>query len=215
MPDRRPTRIATTGQARQRARAATRERILAAAAEHLALYGSDRTTILDVATLAAVAPGTVYLHFPDREALVQEVLTVALGRLKLALAEAASGRSARSLEADVQQRVEGLVAFAGSQPHLAAVLFDRALQATAAGLDTLEFLVASQAAALAAARDKGWVRADLDPDLAGRALVGATLQLLGWWVGQRAAGAPAPDAAQVAATITSLRLYGTAARPRE
>lgn len=203
------------GKARERSRAATREGILAAAAAHLAIHGSDTTTMAAVARQAGVATGTIYVHFPTKEALLQEVLAEALGQLKLALAEAVSGRPARSLESDVRQRTDGLLAFATAQPDLAAVLFHPSHLSTPAGRDTLEFLVDSQAAALAEARRKGWVRADLDPDLAGRALVGGLVAVLGWWLERRAQGLPAPGAAEVAATLASLRLYGSAARPRE
>lgn len=202
------------GQARQRAAAATRERILEAAAALLAMHGGDKTTIAMVARRAAVAAGTVYLHFPDRDALLREVLHQALARLKTALAEAAGARPERTPSADVRRRTEGLVAFAAAHGDLAAVLFDPALLATPVGEEALEFLVASQAAALAEGQARGWIRPEVEPALAGRSLVGGLVQVLGWWVRRRAAHQAAPDAEAVIATLTDLRLYGTA-RPRE
>ncbi|MBK8165699.1 MAG: TetR/AcrR family transcriptional regulator [bacterium] len=205
----------TGGQARQRAAAATRERILAAAAALLAEYGSPKTTIAMVARQAGVAAGTVYLHFPDREALLREVLADALSQLKLALAEVASERAERSAAADVRRRTEGLVAFAANHAELAAVLFHPTHLVTPAGREALEFLVASQAAALTEGQARHWVRPDLEPLLAGRALVGSLLQVLGWWVDRRRSGQIAPDPVDVAAQLANLRLYGTAVRPRE
>lgn len=210
-----PESRATGGQARQRAAAATRERILTAAASLFAINGSEKTTIAMVAAQAGVASGTVHLHFADREALLQAVLDRALGQLKLALAEAAGGASPRSAAADVRQRTDGLVAFAARHADLAAVLFQPSHLATGAGSEALAFLVASQAAALADGQRKGWVRKEIVPDLAGRALVGSLVQVLGWWVRQRRVQDPAPDEAAVAATLADLRLYGTAPRPRE
>ncbi|MBM4130571.1 TetR/AcrR family transcriptional regulator [bacterium] len=203
------------GQARQRAAAATRERILTAAAAQLALHGSDRTTIMMVARQAAVATGTIYLHFPDRDALLREVLQQALARLKTALAEAAGSRPVRAPAGDVRQRTEGLVAFAAAHGDLAAVLFHPAHLATPAGAEALEFLVDSQAAALAEGQARGWVRPDLEPALAGRALVGGLVQVLGWWVQRRRGPGGAPDAEAVIRTLADLRLYGTAPRVRE
>lgn len=203
------------GQARQRAAAATRERIVAAAAALLADHGSHGTTIAMVARRAGVAAGTVCLHFPDRDALLREVLADALGQLKLALAEAASGRADRSPTADVHQRTEGLVAFAAHRADLAAVLFNPAHLVTPAGDEALEFLVMSQAAALTEGQSRGWVRPDLDAALAGRALVGSLLQVLGWWVDRRRAGGEVPDAGDIVEALANLRLYGTVARPRE
>lgn len=210
-----PKSASPLGQARQRAAAATRERILAAAATLLAEHGSHGTTIVMVARQAGVAAGTVCLHFPDREALLREVLADALGQLKLALAAVASERAGRSPAADVRQRTEGLVAFAANRPDLAAVLFNPAHLATPAGDEALEFLVESQAAALTEGQARGWVRPDLEAELAGRALVGSLLQVLGWWVGRRRSGGAAPDAGDVATALADLRLYGTLARPRE
>ncbi len=203
------------GQARQRAAAATRERILASAAALFAVHGGDKTTIAMVARRAGVATGTVYLHFPDRDSLLTEVLHEALARLKAALAEAAARRPARTPDGDVRQRTEGLVAFAEAHGDLAAVLFHPAHLATPVGGETLEFLVASQAAALAEGQARGWIRPDVEPALAGRALVGSLVQVLGWWVRRRREQAAAPDAAAVTATLAELRLYGTALRPRE
>lgn len=205
----------TGGQARQRAAAATRERILTAAAALLADHGSHGTTIAMVARQAGVAAGTVCLHFPDRDALLREVLADALGQLKLALAEVASGRAERSPAVDVRQRTAGLVAFAANRADLAAVLFNPAHLVTPAGDEALEFLVESQAAALTEGQIRGWVRPDLDAALAGRALVGSLLQVLGWWVARRRSGEAAPDAGDIAAVLADLRLYGTTARPRE
>lgn len=205
----------TAGRARQQAQAATREGVLAAAAALFANYGSNNTTMAMVAREAKVAVGTVYLHFPDKDTLLAEVLAAALSALKASLAEAASARSARTAAEDVGQRTSGLVNFAAARPDLAAVLFNPAHLAEPAGADTLAFLVASQAAALAAARERGWARADLDDQTAARALVGSLVAVVGWWLGCRAAGRPAPAPGELAGQLAGLRLYGTAPRPRE
>jgi AcrR family transcriptional regulator len=50
-----------------------RERVLAAASEAFATYGSD-AQMDDVARAAGVGVGTVYRHFPTKEALVAELV---------------------------------------------------------------------------------------------------------------------------------------------
>ncbi|MFC4943873.1 TetR/AcrR family transcriptional regulator [Pseudonocardia sp. GCM10023141] len=50
------------------------ERVLDAAAELLVRWGYQRVTIEDVARHASVGKGTVYLHFPNKEALFLTVL---------------------------------------------------------------------------------------------------------------------------------------------
>ncbi|WP_423462766.1 TetR/AcrR family transcriptional regulator [Promicromonospora sp. MS192] len=52
-----------------RRRAERAERILAAATELVLRWGYDKTTIDDVARLAGVAKGTIYLHWSSREEL--------------------------------------------------------------------------------------------------------------------------------------------------
>jgi AcrR family transcriptional regulator len=57
-------------QQKQRTRAA----LLAAAREAFAARGFDAATIRDIARRAGVATGTVFVHFPDKQALLAEVL---------------------------------------------------------------------------------------------------------------------------------------------
>lgn len=168
-----------------------------------------------VAARAGIAAGTVYLHFPDKDALLQAVLAQAVAQLELDLAEAAATRATRSAEQEVRQRLSGVVRFAAGHGDLAAVLFHPGHLATAAGADTVELLVASQAASLTLARSRGHLRADVDLDLAARALVGSLVQVMAWWVARRQAGLATLPEADLAAGLAELRLYGTAVRPRE
>jgi len=202
----------TTGGARQRSQAETRQRLVTTAAALFAKNGSHKTTTAMIARGAGVAAGTVFLHFPDKEALLREVLQVALGELKHSLAKVAAGGTARTPEADVRRRTEGLVTFADENPDLAAVLFDPGHLATAAGAEVLDFLVASQAASLADGQKKGWLRADLDVGLAARALVGSLILVLGWWVKKGPDEGPRPARPEVATQLAGLRLYGTGVR---
>jgi AcrR family transcriptional regulator len=58
----------------------TEERILAAAELCMARLGLSRLSMTDVATQAGVSRGAIYLHFADRRALVDAVLTRAATR---------------------------------------------------------------------------------------------------------------------------------------
>jgi AcrR family transcriptional regulator len=202
----------TTGSARQRSQAETRQRLVMAAAALFAEYGSHKTTIAMAAREAGVAAGTVYLHFPDKEALLREVMRVALGELKHSLAKVAAGGTARTVDDDVLRRTEGLVHFADEHRDLAAVLFDPGNLATHAGSEVLDFLIASQAGGLEAGRKKGWLRADLDTEVAARALVGSLILVLDWWVQRGAGEGPPPGRHELASQLAGLRLYGTSAR---
>lgn len=61
--------------------AARREAILAAALDEFTERGFAMTRIEDVARRAGVGKGTIYLHFRDKEALFQELVTTMLGPL--------------------------------------------------------------------------------------------------------------------------------------
>ncbi|MER5538908.1 TetR/AcrR family transcriptional regulator [Streptomyces mirabilis] len=61
--------------------AATRDRILAAAARTLSLKGYSATRLADIAEQAGLRPPAVYYYFPSREELIAEVMTV--GQLRL------------------------------------------------------------------------------------------------------------------------------------
>ncbi|WP_405846669.1 TetR/AcrR family transcriptional regulator [Streptomyces sp. NBC_01518] len=61
--------------------AATRDRILAAAARVLSLKGYAATRLSDIADLAGVRTPAVYYYFPSREVLITEVMVV--GQLRL------------------------------------------------------------------------------------------------------------------------------------
>lgn len=58
--------------------ARTRQRILVAAAELFSKRGYSNTRLTDIAEHAGVQTGSLYYHFPSREALVSEILHVGM-----------------------------------------------------------------------------------------------------------------------------------------
>jgi AcrR family transcriptional regulator len=79
----------------------TAERILVAAERCLARLGLSRLSMTDVAAQAGVSRGAVYLHFADRRALVDAVLTRAANRFVASSAESVGRR--RTLVAQVAE----------------------------------------------------------------------------------------------------------------
>jgi AcrR family transcriptional regulator len=79
----------------------TEGRILAAAEQCMARVGVSRLSMTDVAMQAGISRGAVYLHFADRDALVDAVLTRAANRFVATSAEAVSRR--RTLVAQVAE----------------------------------------------------------------------------------------------------------------
>lgn len=67
--------------------AANRSRLVAAAEDVFAQHG-PQATLEDVAQAAGIGPATLYRRFPNKEALVREVLSEFFGRLLTAAEEA-------------------------------------------------------------------------------------------------------------------------------
>lgn len=188
--------------ARQRSQQETRQRLLASA---IGLYGKNsgkNTTIKQLAAHAGVAVGTVYLHFKDRDALLHEVLKLAMTRLRQELGKYAEpGAVGPDL---VASKMEGLVSFTEHHPELAGLLFSPGNLATGPGHEALDFLTRSQENGLLSGIAEGYYRGDLNSTLTSRALVGILIHTLGWW-------ARNPEAAsrdEVLRVLIELRMNG-------
>lgn len=188
--------------ARQRSQKETRERLLAAAAELFAKNGCIKTTTKELANQAEVSVGTVYLHFQDKDALLQEVLKTSLVHLKQELGKIQPG------ETDgfsiVQAKMNGLANFTRRFPDLAAVLFDPGNLASRPGREAADFLTRSQENGLMAGISAGYYRGDLHSGLAAKALVGILVQILGWW----ARNHKAASQTEIVEILTELRMNG-------
>jgi|JI10StandDraft_1071094.scaffolds.fasta_scaffold47644_2 AcrR family transcriptional regulator len=88
-----------------------RDRILAAAEKLFHHYGQKKTTMADIAREVGVGVGSVYLDFPSKEALLQELAsqrTAVILRAMQAAADRASSPAGR-LEGMLVARVEALL----------------------------------------------------------------------------------------------------------
>ncbi len=68
---------------REDQKAATRDRIVAAAAELFRVQGATRTSMAQVAAAADVAPGTIRNHFASTDDLAAAVANDVMGRLRM------------------------------------------------------------------------------------------------------------------------------------
>ncbi len=82
-----------------------RRAILHCAARLFRHYGPSKTTIADIAREAGVGIGTVYLVFPSKEAIVEELSSTAHGRVLEAMREIAEMRAGDSFE----ERLRGVL----------------------------------------------------------------------------------------------------------
>ena len=120
---------ATTSARRRRARRGEgdrlREEVLAAARDLLAETGSETAvSIRAVADRVGVTPPSIYLHFPDKESLLEAVCTEVFARLDAAMESAAEG--AETPFEGLRERGLAYVRFAIENPeHYRLVLMRR------------------------------------------------------------------------------------------
>ena len=84
----------------------TRRRILAAAARIVGREGYDKASITRIAREAGVATGLFYYYFPNREALLEQLLP-SLGQEMIAFI----GERVRSLEMGLEREIASFVAY--------------------------------------------------------------------------------------------------------
>lgn len=156
-----------------------RHRILAAARELVLTRSWPRTTVADIAELAGVGKGAVYLEFPSRDAILDAVLTAAMRDLT-----AAGHRRCRAheglldLPAVYRIGIEELLA----EPLLRAVQLgdEDVLGAHVHTVDPARYRTRMDwlGQYVAALQDAGVLRKDVDREVLGQVLGTFTLGLL-------------------------------------
>lgn len=112
------------GSVRAQQKQRTRAALLAAAQAEFAARGFDAATIRDIAHRAGVATGTVFVHFPDKQALLAEVLHEAL---QTALEDAWRTLPEAPLTDQLLHLADRLYRQYAAQPELARVLVKESL----------------------------------------------------------------------------------------
>jgi AcrR family transcriptional regulator len=163
-----------------RSRAATRERLVAAAVTLFARDGLHGVTSHDIARAAGVAAGTFYLHFRDKQSLFREVVFEAVAELRARLERASDGVTERA--SAVRARLAALLEFAEERRDVVGVLFGRDHAAAHLQSDVLDFLAQHAEAGLREQIERGAVRGDLEPAVAAQALVGQQARAIAWWI---------------------------------
>jgi AcrR family transcriptional regulator len=148
-----------------------REKLLAVAVD--ALSHSDGDVPLEaIAKAAGVGIGTLYRHFPTRDALVEAAYRHEVDRLC-----AASADLQRDLPADVALRewMERFVQYVATKRGMAAALQSVVSSDSQLFARTYQQIVAALRALLATAIADGTIRADADPEDVLRAMRGVWL----------------------------------------
>jgi len=192
---------------RERSRLETRRRLVEAGTKLFALRGFARTRATDISREAGVAVGTLYVHFTDKEDLLREILFRGFEEMHAVVRRIAETKFA-TVEESVRAHTEALVSYAAEHPALFQILFSTEVATTAAGAELLAALTAHQEERLREGMVAGYFRADLDPGVAARAVIGMLIQVLHWWT-QDPSRAPQDV---VIDTVTGLRLSGLHAK---
>ncbi|MBM4037522.1 MAG: TetR/AcrR family transcriptional regulator [Planctomycetes bacterium] len=110
-----------TRERREREKQQRREAILDAARKLFWARGYERATVPQIADAAEVAPGTVYLYFPSKEALYAELLVEGYERLAERLRQAV--RADASLREQGEALIDGFLSFAREHPEYFDIIF--------------------------------------------------------------------------------------------
>jgi len=201
---------AAVGGGRRSKSAATRRRILDAAARTFQAHGYAGARLADIATAAGTKAGSLYYHFASRDALVEEVFVLGIDRVSSAVRErvealpadaVARDRLAAAIEAHVETTLEVDAYTSASLRILGQVpeaIRNRHLKRQRAYGDYWRALLAN-------ARDEGALRPDLDLSAARMLVLGMLNWIPEWY---RADGLSAQEVAREAVTIALDGLMG-------
>lgn len=158
----------------------TRIRLIEAGASVFAQRGLEGTRISDIAREAGVAMGTLYTHFPDKEALFEEVLRSG----KALVIEGLTATHELDVDRATRDRIamDGVVAFAENYSSLFRLMMSRGGGDNPIRREFIDEIMAIRVKELEDGRATGWVRPDLDCVASARCEVGAVFHLLDWWL---------------------------------
>ncbi|MPY93625.1 MAG: TetR family transcriptional regulator [Acidimicrobiia bacterium] len=190
--------------------ATRRQEILDVAAAVFARQGIANTTVRDIGEEAGILSGSLYHHFSSKDEIVEEIIRAALDpdiELDVALAHS----EVEPPEA-VRQLLVRSLRFTHDHPDVAVIIANGRHELLAA--ERFDFLHtrgaairASWVAVLERGKAQGVFRADLDPDLTYKAVMGAVSAAPNWY---RRSGAH--DIDEIAEGFVTLFLRGITVR---
>lgn len=163
--------------------------------------GIAATRAVDIARAAAVAVGTLYLHFKDKQGLLRAILFEGIEELLKSLHSLAAVPLDDVTKA-VRAHTELMVRFAEEHPALCRILFDPESVRSNVSIEITAYLVSMQEKRLREGVDQGIFPHDMDIRVASHASVGMLINVLDWWTKN-------PDQADretVIDTLTRLRV---------
>ena len=164
--------------------ARTRERIVAAATEVFARRGFHGARVADIAEAAGMAYGLVYHHFRNKEEILAAIFAERWGDYVDYLTEL--GRNPAPFRERIARLVHFWVETYRSEPHLMTVMINEISRSyeflDSHDLGTVLVTFDAIEGLLVEARDRGEVRAELDPRLISYAIIGVAEMVLTGYV---------------------------------
>jgi AcrR family transcriptional regulator len=155
------------------AAARRREQILDAAARVFAEKGYHEAGIADIATDLGIGHGTFYRYFENKKDIVSQAMDLAVRRIGQSVLEEEEPSSSNTLaefRAQIERVYLRLFALQDRQPYLIRFLYRQATDPTRLGLALDGFLGYTEQL-LRNGITKGFLRPDIDTEIAGQALV--------------------------------------------
>jgi AcrR family transcriptional regulator len=192
-------------------KAANRKRLLDAAADEFAANGLDGANINEISLAAGLAKGTVYNHFPSKQALFLAVVEEAC---ELAAAGAAAVRSDAATSERLRAVLASDVEWARRHEPFARVLVEEVISANPRFypqvLEAAAPFISRVREVLADGVERGEVRADLPVDELALSFVGfGDLALIQHW----GSSGRWPSLEEIPELVVGLFLDGAAPRP--
>ena len=158
---------------RERQKAETRGRLLAAARRLFTERGFDATRPQDIARQADLAVGTFYVHFPDKRAAFLAVTEQAAHEVMEQIRERADGTA--GFEHGLRASLEALLAYSDAHPGLLSACFADARvisRGLPGGASLRERFAQNLAQGLRRGMARGDLRADYDAEVIAAGIVG-------------------------------------------
>lgn len=181
----------------------TRRQLLNAGLELFSENGYDKTHAFDIANKANVAVGTLYLHFGDKEGLLQQIIIEATDEIHRRVQQIYERPFTRA-EDQARAHVEAIVEYVEENQQNAAFVLRYIMYHAGTCSPWLDRIITRLGESIRFGQEQGIYREDIDAMLAARAEANMNLGVLSWW-----ANNPKNATRQaIIDTLTKFRLSG-------
>lgn len=186
----------------------TKRLLLQAGLELFVERGYEKTRAGDIAKKAGVAVGTLYLHFGDKDGLLQEILLQETMEMHERILHVY-----QDLTKDPQElaraHIETMVGFMEENQKAARFLLGYAARRDAASARVIDQIIEQVERSILFGVQMGVYRTDINPALAARAEANMNLGLLAWWLEDPRRA----SREEIIETLTKFRASGLHVRP--